>query len=371
MPSTTAGPFGVELSGAAVATGRDGIRRGALIGLGNVAVQGHLPGWLARGDVEIAAVTDARPALRSEAASRLPRARWYDSPEALLAAEALDFVDICTPPRSHAGLITAALRRGCHVLCEKPLVCTPDELARVRRVAEEAGRVLHTVHNWHHAPILRLTGELLGEGAIGAVRRVAWETLRMRPAAARDPGAANWRVDPAVAGGGVLTDHGWHVFYVLRSWLGEPRAVRAAMERRRHLQWAVEDTARVHLEFTAATADVFLTWAAEERRNRVELTGSDGTLRLEDDCIVLARDGVQERRPCPPALSDGSTHPDWFGPVVERFLDEMAGASPNGDNLAEAAACVAIEAAARESSRLGERMLSLSSPAGVRRDPAA
>jgi len=366
------GPPGIELSGRASGMQRGGVRRGALIGLGNVAVQGHLPGWLARPDVEIAAVTDARPALRAEAATRLPHARWYDSPDALLAAEALDFVDICTPPRSHADLIGAALHRGCHVLCEKPLVCAPDELARVRAAAEGAGRVLHTVHNWHHAPILRRTGELLRAGAIGGVRRVVWETLRMRPAAVREPGAANWRVDPAVAGGGVLTDHGWHVFYVLRSWLGEVRTVRAALERRRHLQWAVEDTARVHLDFGGATAEVFLTWAADERRNRVELTGADGTVRLEDDSLVLARDGVPEREPCPPALSDGSTHPDWFGPVAERFLDAVAGTRPGGDNLDEAAACVAIEAAARESSRLNERVMALSpTAAGIRRDPAA
>ena len=347
-------------------------RRGAIIGLGNVAVHGHLPGWLARPDVEIAAVTDARPALRAVAAAALPCARWYDLPEALLAEEPLDFVDVCTPPRSHAGLIAAALRRGCHVLCEKPLVSSPDELERVTRIAEEQDRVLQTVHNWHHAPILRQAGELLREGAIGPVRRAAWETLRMRPAAASDPSAAaNWRVDPALAGGGVLTDHGWHVFYVLRSWLGEARAVRATLERRRHVQWAVEDTARVHVDFDGARADVFLTWAAEQRRNRVELTGADGTLRLEDDTVVLLRADGEERWPCPPALSDGSTHPDWFGPVVERFFGAMAGAD-GADNLGEAAACVALEAAARESSQRGERLVAIAPrPAGARRDPAA
>ena len=345
-------------------------RRGAIIGLGNVAVQGHLPGWLARADVEIAAVTDARPARRAEAEARLPRARWYDSPDALLAAESLDFVDICTPPRSHAELIAGALGRGCHVLCEKPLVSGPDELARVSAIAAGAGRVLHTVHNWHHAPILRRAGELLRNGAIGPVRHVAWETLRMRPAAVRDAGAANWRVDPAVAGGGVLTDHGWHVFYVLRSWLGEAHAIRATLERRRHVQWDVEDTARVHLDFAGATADVLLTWAADERRNRVEITGADGTLSLQDDTVVLARADGERRWPCPPALSDGSTHPDWFGPVVERFLGELAGGT-GGDNLVEAAACVALEAAARESSRRDRPVALTPVPVETRRDPAA
>ena len=337
--------------------------RGAIIGLGNVALDGHLPGWLAGAEARIVAVTDVEGARRTEAAARLPRARWYDSTGDLLAGEALDFVDICTPPSSHAELVAAALRRGLHVLCEKPLVGSPDELAAVAQLAAATDRVLHAVHNWHHAPIVRRTRELVRDGAIGQVVRVVWETLRTRPAAPHDTQAGNWRTDPAIAGGGVLTDHGWHVFYVLRRWIGrEPLAVSAALERRRHLQLPVEDTARLQLVFPGATAEVFLTWAADVRRNWVKLTGTDGTLCLEDDTLVLSRrHGAprEQRWPCPPALSDGSHHPDWFGPVADRFLAEIAGSAPRGENLAEAALCVALEAVARESSQRGEQSLPL------------
>ena len=337
--------------------------RGAIIGLGNVAVHAHLPGWLDRRDVEIVAVTDARPAQRAEAAARLPGARWYDSADELLAMEGLDFVDICTPPSSHAGLVTAALRRGLHVLCEKPLVCSPGELTTVTQIAAATDRVLHTVHNWHHAPIVRRTWELVRDGAIGQVLRVVWHTLRTRPAATHDEHAGNWRTDPAMAGGGVLTDHGWHVFYVLRRWIGrEPLTVSAALERRRHFQWPLEDTARLQLTFPGATAEVFLTWASDVRRNWVELTGTEGTLCIEDDTLVLTRrDGAprEQRWPCPPAMSDGSQHPDWFGPVAEQFLAEIDGSAPRGENLAEVSLCVALEASARESSQRGEQPIPL------------
>jgi len=239
--------------------------RGAVIGLGNVAIHGHLPGWLGRPDVRIAAAADARPAQRAQCEARLPGARWYDSPEDLLAGEPLDFVDICTPPSSHAELTLRALDRGLHVLCEKPLVSSPGDLRRVTEAAASAGRVLHTVHNWHHAPILSLTTDLIREGEIGRVRHIVWETLRVRPAAG---GGVNWRVDPAVAGGGVLTDHGWHVFYVLPAWVGaRPTNVGAQLETRRHTAFTVEDTASVRLGFTHASAEIFLTWAAAERRH--------------------------------------------------------------------------------------------------------
>src|SRR5712691_12298246 len=102
--------------------------RGAMIGFGNVAVHGHLPGWLGRRDALIVAVTDAEPARQAEWAARLPASRWYDSAAALLADDGLAFVDICTPPSSHAALIREALDRGRHAISEKPLVPSLDEL---------------------------------------------------------------------------------------------------------------------------------------------------------------------------------------------------------------------------------------------------
>ncbi|MGH7335742.1 MAG: Gfo/Idh/MocA family protein [Candidatus Rokuibacteriota bacterium] len=331
--------------------------RGALIGFGNVAVHGHLPGWSRRGDVDIVAVADTRPIRRAEAAASVPGARWYDSAEALLAAEPLDFVDICTPPSSHATLAQHALESGVHVLCEKPLVGSPDELRRLARAARGRGRIVHTVHNWNQAPIVRRTRELIGTGVVGEVTAVVWHTLRTRPATV--VGAdLNWRVDPAVAGGGVLTDHGWHVFYIVQGWIGHaPVAVSAALETRRHHAFPVEDTASVQITFPAAKADIFLTWASDARRNWAEVSGTEGVLQILDDTIVVQsrRTGEEHRWRCPPRLSDGSQHPDWFDAVANEFVAVMGAGDPGASNFVEASWCVALGSAARVSDRQGGR----------------
>src|SRR5437773_769798 len=336
--------------------------RGAIIGLGNVAVHGHVPGWLRRRDVQIVAATDSRPEQRAQLKALAPDARWCATADELLAEAPLDFVDICTPPSSHASLIQSALERDLHVLCEKPLVGSLDDLMPLARLAEKTGRVLHTVHNWHHAPIVRRTAELIREGRIGRVTHVIWHTLRTRPASVGDERAGNWRVDPAVAGGGVLSDHGWHVFYVVQRWVGEPPlAVSARLERRRHLTWGVEDTATVRVTFSGATAEILLTWASDVRRNWAEVGGTAGTLELHDDTLVLKSGGpaADSSWACPPSMSDGSHHPDWFDAVASQFLAETTGAAPRGANLAEARLCVALEHAARESSRQGGREISI------------
>jgi predicted dehydrogenase len=333
--------------------------RGAIVGLGNVAVRGHLPGWLSRGDVQIVAATDAEPSRRLECAAHLPDAHWHDSAASLLDEPRLDFVDICTPPSSHAELVRGALSRRLHVLCEKPLVGTLDDLRGLVDLAGASGRVLHTVHNWHHAPIVRRARELVRDGAIGAIRHATWHTLRTQPAAVA-VGAQNWRLDPLIAGGGILTDHGWHACYLLHRFIGSaPIAVAARLETRRHTSFAVEDTATLSIDFATARGDVILTWAADERRTWAALKGDEGAIELADDTLVLRRSGGEQRWSFPTGLSDGSQHPEWFFAVTEQFLAEITGRDAAGANLQEASSCVAVLATARESSRRGGDTLTL------------
>src|SRR5574337_1946782 len=271
--------------------------KGAIVGLGNVAVNGHLPGWEGCGQAKVVAAVDAIETRLVQERWRLPGARFYTDVSAMLAAEALDFLDICTPPGTHASLTRLALGRGLHVLCEKPLVLSLGELQSVRCAQAESGRVVHTVHNWLYAPIILKATELIQAGRIGTVQRVSWQVLRREPSVAVGPatGAAektgpdNWRLDPAMAGGGILLDHGWHALYIILRWLGHaPRTIAAVLEKRAHPEWPVEDTATVRLNGPEAIADIFLTWASSTRDNGAVIEGSLGTIHVDDDTLRLA-----------------------------------------------------------------------------------
>jgi predicted dehydrogenase len=326
--------------------------RGAIIGVGHVARNGHIPGWRGCSDVTIAAAADARPDGRDALLAAFPEARWYDSGEILLAAETLDFVDICTPPALHAVFVTAALEAGCHVFCEKPLVLAPGGIPPLAKLAREKARALVTVHNWKHAPALEKVAELLREGAIGALRRARWETRRTKPAVAvGDTG--NWRVDPSRSGGGILVDHGWHAFYVLRDWLGgPPSSLSARLTTEKHREFPLEDTAAISLEWSGAMVEVFLTWAAPERGNRIEIEGERGALSLDGGRLELLQEG-SPRVWNLSSIAEGSHHPEWFRGVAEEFLKEIREPAVRGRNLEEATLCSTLLALAQESSRQG------------------
>lgn len=346
--------------------------KGALLGVGHVAVGGHLPGWRERKDATIVAAADARPERREHVAASYPDARWYDSAEELLGRESadLDFVDICTQPSSHAPLVRAALARSLHVLCEKPLVLSPEELRGLPALAADKDRTLCTVHNWLRSPAISRMTALVRAGEIGEMRRARWETLRDKPAgtvaAAADTPEANWRVDPAQSGGGILVDHGWHALYTISAWMGDaPSRVAARLEIRKYSQFPVEDTATVILAYPSASAEIFLTWAAPSRANRIEVEGTLGLLRLEGSRLSLERETAPTETWDVPSLTEGSHHPDWFGGVIDEFFREIGDSRARGRNLAQAALCVQVLALARESSRRAGGPLGLSRMAGV------
>jgi predicted dehydrogenase len=333
------------------------VLRGAFIGFGNVAAKGHLPGWQSIKDAQIVAATDAVTARGRAFLEACPGGHWHKTVDALLSDRTLDFVDICTPPSSHATLIKRALDARLHVLCEKPLVTQIGDAQAVVAAAAGSGRAVHTVHNWLKAPICSRISALVDEGAVGTVKTVRWQTLRTEPAVTVTSDGNNWRADPAVAGGGILFDHGWHALYCVVRWLGIPRGVAALLEKRRFREWPIEDTATVTLDRDSGSAQIYLTWSAEERANHIEIEGDHGRIDVVDDVVVLKSNQGHRRWSCPPPLSQGSHHGDWFVGVAEDFRR----AATRGDrgNLDEALLCARLIALAQRSSAAGGARISL------------
>jgi predicted dehydrogenase len=340
--------------------------RGAIVGFGNVAVEGHVPAWRQDARFTISAVCDANEARLAAAAELLPAARRYPTLAALLDAEKLDFVDVATPPASHAALVLESLARRVNVLCEKPLTVHGDECARIRSAATAARAVVFTTHNWKYAPIFRTAKRTVRRGDLGRISHLSLETVRTTPPRdAGDTGA--WRLDPALAGGGILVDHGWHAFYLARYLLdADPRAITVRTSQEKFVAAGVEDTARCTLEFPEATADIFLTWAGDERRNTAVLHGEHGTLTIADRALILAvPDRPAVETPFAQPLSAGSYHPDWFAAMLDDFRDELQDPKLRGANFREAETCCRLVEAGYRSSAAGGARIAVDDSSGA------
>jgi predicted dehydrogenase len=280
--------------------------RGAIVGFGNVAQFGHWPAYQTNPEANIVAVVDS--SVERRAIARQLSLHACEQIDELRELE-IDFVDICTPPAHHAEQIHECVRNGWRVLCEKPLVTKSDQLSAI---AVDSPIAIVPVHNWKYAPIIRRATELLHSGTIGKLQRAEISVLRMQPAASS---GQSWRADAALAGGGIVMDHGWHAIYLALNWFGEsPHKVESELVRRAGDN--IETEARLAIAFSAGLAEIFLSWNAESRANRITLIGDDGEIAIDDD--VLRVNGHAEQ--FDDKLSAGSHHATWLAAMLPDVL---------------------------------------------------
>ncbi|HXK08701.1 MAG TPA: lysylphosphatidylglycerol synthase domain-containing protein [Vicinamibacteria bacterium] len=331
--------------------------RGALLGAGNIALNGHAPQWTGEptlaADVEIVAVADLSAANLAAAVRVFPQARSYAHADELLANEALDFCDVCTPPFTHRTIVEAAAARGVHVLCEKPIALTLADAQAIARAVRAEGVVFVPCHQYHYSPQWQAVTRLLPR--IGRVHLVEYEVHRT----GANPGNPNWspawRTNRALAGGGILFDHGAHIFYQLRSVLGEPAAVQGTVRTLRHAEYGVEDSAFVVLDYGDRLAEVRLTWAAQSRAIRFHFVGADGELTGDDE-RVLVRAATTEEVSFADGMSKNSSHSEWYAPLMRGFVDRVRRGDPGTEPLEEALYVARVISRAYESSEQGRAL---------------
>lgn len=292
--------------------------RGALLGLGAIATQAHLPAFRLSPAVadrfEIVSAADPTRA----ADGVVGGVPVLSSVEALDALPGLDFVDIATPSASHVALARSALGRGLHVLCEKPVAARRADALALVALAREAERVIVPCHQYRFNPAWRRIRAWVGAGAIGH-----WHLARIavhRTAADRGAGGAAvpWRARRAESGGGVLLDHGTHLLYTLLDLAEPPRRVAAWTGRLLHHAYDVEDTVELRLEYPDRLATLFLTWAARRRETHVHVTGERGAITWTDGALTLERDGATETYDFSREL-DRASYPSWFAELFLAF----------------------------------------------------
>jgi predicted dehydrogenase len=350
--------------------------RGGLVGFGFIGAQGHVAAYSSRSDVEIVAVADICPGRRALVPGRLPRARVYESAEALLAAEAgnLDFVDVATPPCDHAAIARRALGLGLHVLCEKPLTTTLADAESLIRDAVRARRVLFPCHNYKHAPVVTAIRDILASGRIGKVRSVTLSTFRNTHAKGVTEWNTHWRRQVAHSGGGIAMDHGSHTFYLTFDWLGAwPDAVTAKMSNQQPDRWDTEDNFSAVLSFPGGgLAHVHLTWTAGVRKVLYTLQGDRGAITVDDDELQLAVmrriDGPDvaqgavtwdvERRTIESDWMDAS-HTRWFNSMFDQFRLAIDSGDHAGREAQDSLRCIEIITTAYRSAATGSQELQL------------
>ncbi len=164
---------------------------------------------------------DAEKSAASGADLGVSAGRTYASFAEMASREArrkdgIEAVAIVTPNHMHAPVAMQFLKRGIHVICDKPLTATLPEARRLAKAAEASGVVFALTHNYTGYPMIRQAKAMIAAGDLGEIRLVQVEYAQdwlSEPLEQTHQKQAEWRTDPARSGaGGATGDIGTHAF---------------------------------------------------------------------------------------------------------------------------------------------------------------
>jgi UDP-N-acetyl-2-amino-2-deoxyglucuronate dehydrogenase len=257
--------------------------RVGLIGGGNIT-ETHARAVCSIGDTEIAAIFGSHKD-RVDRLCREHGGQPYTDFGKFLAHRPMDFVVIGSPSGLHASQGIAAAERGLHVLTEKPIDISTQRADALIEAAERHHVKLGVIFQDRLKPeILRLK-KYVSSGQLGkpilADARVKWYRPPEYYAKSR------WRGTLALDGGGALINQAIHTVDLLIWLLGDIVRVQARTKTALH-NIEGEDTAVAILEFANGALGVLqaTTAAFPGYARRVEITGSEGTVILDNDQIV-------------------------------------------------------------------------------------
>ena len=253
----------------------------------------------------------------------------YDDLDRFLAHRPMDIVAIGSPSGVHAEQGIAAARRGLHVLVEKPIDITTVKADALIQAAETAGVKLGVFFQDRMRPAVVEIKRRLEAGELGAPVLISGHVKWYRPP--EYYAGSRWRGTWALDGGGALMNQAIHTVDLMLWLFGPVARVSGATAARLHAI-EVEDTAAAVFEFDSGALGIIEagTSISPGYPRRLEVTGSKGTVILEDEKLIAVNlqsgSPTAARASAPPAappenasspvVSDASAHQR----VVEDFV---------------------------------------------------
>lgn len=299
-------------------------------------------------DANVVAVAEIDEEVRAAAGEQfgVPTSALFVDYERMYEEAPLDVVLVGTPHAFHHEQTVAAMERGLHVYCDKPLAIDLDDARDLAEQADASEVVLMVGYQRHLNPAVRRArerwaGDAAPEWITASITQNWYERFE-----------GTWRADPDMSGGGILYDTGSHLLDVVLWTCGlDPVSVTAQMDFADDAQ-RVDTRANVQIRFaTGAMANVSVHGRAPCVREHVHEWGDDGAVYL---------DGRQWE---PRTVTEIDPESGSYVPYVdysarpnraEAFVEAVRSGGPPPATARDALAVTAVTEAAYEAARTGD-----------------
>jgi 1,5-anhydro-D-fructose reductase (1,5-anhydro-D-mannitol-forming) len=295
--------------------------RWGMIGCGDVAEVKSGPGFQKARGSSLVAVMRRDAAKAEDYARRHGVPRWYADAARLIADPEVDAVYVGTPPSTHRQYTLMAAEAGKPVYVEKPMAPRHADCLEMIAACERARVPLFAAYYRRALPRFVKVKELLAAGVIGEPRLVTLQLRQPPDRTHQDRANLPWRVDPAIAGGGLFLDLASHMLDLLDFFLGPVAEVSGAAANQGGL-YAAEDIVTLRLRFASGALGVGAwCFTATDRLDQAEIVGSKGTITYStfgDLPIVVTTAAGSESLAIP--------HPPHVPqPLIQLIVDALGG----------------------------------------------
>jgi predicted dehydrogenase/nucleoside-diphosphate-sugar epimerase len=206
-------------------------------------------------------------------AGRFGIPKVFPNMEALID-EGVDVIHILTPPDTHAQLAIAALRKGCHVLVEKPLAMNVEEVDRISAAAAVAQKSVCVNHSMLYDRFVSKALKIVRSGAIGAPLTFDYFRSSEYPPYRGGPLPVHYQ-----HGGYPFLDQGVHALYLAESFLGAVEDAKAFYGTHGGDSNLLFDEWRVAAQCQRGTANIQISWNVRPLQNWFVVQGTQGVVR--------------------------------------------------------------------------------------------
>lgn len=238
----------------------------------------YLNALLALPQVELVGIADEVKS-RVEAAVNRHGIPYYEDYRQFLETD-VDAVVICSENVHHARLTIDAANAGKHVICEKPLGLSVEEMERMIAACKDNGVQLMTAFPCRYLAAVVSAKKAVERGEIGEIVAIKGTNRGSMP--------GGWFVDLALSGGGALLDHTVHVMDLMNWFLGSRvKEVYAYAATLFHEGLSADDAGLIHVKFENGAFGVldtswsrpksFPTWGDVT----MEIIGTKGTISVD------------------------------------------------------------------------------------------
>lgn len=265
----------------------DKVRVG-IIGLGNQGTH-YIAGLFNPGKIPngvVTAMCDNNPA-KIEAMKARTQGQditYFENYIDLLDSGLCDMVMVVVPHYFHPEMVMEALKRGIHVICDKPAGVYTKQVKEMNACAKQSNALFAMMFNQRTNCVYRKMREIVQQGGIGELQRVTWIiTDWYRTQQYYDSGS--WRATWEGEGGGVLINQCPHQIDLVQWVVGEtPVAINGFCQYGKWHNIEVEDEVTAYFRYKNGATGVFITTTGEAPgTNRFEISGTRGKLLVENN----------------------------------------------------------------------------------------